>query len=127
MSEPTNKPGRKMDVVSPIGDRVLIRRESQRTTTKAGIHLPDGIKIPTLKGRVLAVSVKVSIDADYADIKTGQRVLFNPSRQIPVDFEQGDNPLFVVPVEDVVAVINQEDADGAENQRAQGRRPTDVE
>jgi len=31
-------------------------------------------------------------------------VLFNPKQAIPVDFE-ADNQLFVVPVEDVVAVF----------------------
>ena len=36
------------------------------------------------------------------------KVLFNPKRAVPVDFE-GDNRLFVVPVEDVVAVFRRED------------------
>jgi chaperonin GroES len=35
------------------------------------------------------------------------KILFHPKNAIPVDFEQ-DNQLFVVPVEDVVAVFRRE-------------------
>ncbi|HIF55425.1 MAG TPA: co-chaperone GroES, partial [Methylococcaceae bacterium] len=35
------------------------------------------------------------------------RVLFNPKGSIPVDFE-GDNRLFVVPIEDVVAIFRRD-------------------
>ena len=42
-------------------------------------------------------------DADYP-IEQYDRVLFNPRHGVPVDFE-GDNRLFVIPVEDVVAVF----------------------
>ena len=37
-------------------------------------------------------------------LQAGDKVLFNPKQAIPVDFE-GDNRLFVIPVEDVVAVF----------------------
>jgi chaperonin GroES len=36
-------------------------------------------------------------------------VLFNPRHGIPVDFE-GDNRLFVIPVDDIVAVFRREGA-----------------
>lgn len=93
----------KMEVVEPIGDRVLIRKDEDRKTTKKGIHLPDKIEIPTLTGRVVAISAKVEKDADYP-ISKYDRVLFNPKHAIPVEFD-GDNRLFVIPVEDVVAVF----------------------
>jgi len=93
----------KLEVVVPIGDRVLIRKDEDRKKTKAGIHLPDKIEIPTLTGRVIAISKKVENDADYP-LKRYDRVLFNPKHAIPVEFE-GDNRLFVIPIEDVVAVF----------------------
>lgn len=96
----------RIDVVEPIGNRVLIRKDEDKKTTRSGIHLPDKIEIPTLTGRVVAVSVQVTNDDDYP-IKKYDRVLFNPKHGIPVDFE-GDNRLYVVPVEDVVAVIRSE-------------------
>ena len=97
-----------MEVVEPVGKRVLIRKDEDRKVTKVGIHLPDKMEIPTLTGRIVAVSRQVERDEDYP-VKQYDKVLFNPRHAIPVDFE-GDNRLFVVPVEDVVAVFRR-DAD----------------
>ena len=68
------------------------------------------MEIPTLTGRVIAIAVKVANDYDYP-IKKYYRVLFNPKHGIPVDFE-GDNRLYVIPVEDVVAIIRREGSGG---------------
>ena len=92
-----------LETVEPIGKRVLIRKDEDKKTTKTGIHLPDKIEIPTLTGRVVAVSAQVGNDPDYP-VEQYDRVLFNPKEAIPVDFE-GDNRLFVVPVENIVAVF----------------------
>jgi chaperonin GroES len=92
-----------LETVEPIGKRVLIRKDEDKKTTKGGIQLPGNIEIPTITGRVVAVSAQIERDEDYP-ISQYDRVLFNPKGAIPVDFE-GDNRLFVVPVEDVVAVF----------------------
>lgn len=92
-----------LEVIEPIGKRVLVRKDEDKKQTKAGIHLPDKIEIPTLTGRVVAVSAQILNDADYP-IAQYDRVLFNPKHAIPVDFE-GDNRLYVIPIEDVVAVF----------------------
>ena len=99
---PTKKPA-PLEVVEPVGPRVLIRKDEDKKTTKAGIHLPDKIEIPTLTGRVVTVSAEVEDDEKYP-IDQYDKVLFNPKGAVPVDFE-GDNRLFVVPVENVVAVF----------------------
>jgi len=99
---------RKLETVEPVGKRVLIRKDEDRKITKVGIHLPDKIEIPTLTGRVVAISAQVERDADYP-IQQYDRVLFNPRHAVPVDFE-GDNRLFVIPVEDVVAVFRSDKA-----------------
>ncbi|MBC7771911.1 MAG: co-chaperone GroES [Pyrinomonadaceae bacterium] len=96
----------KLEIVEPIGARVLIRKDEDRKQTKSGIHLPDKIEIPTLAGRVVAISSQVEKDENYP-IKKYDRVLFNPKHAIPVEFD-GDNRLFVIPVEDVVAVFRRE-------------------
>lgn len=93
----------KIETVEPIGKRVLIRKDEDKKKTKGGIQLPDNIEIPTITGRVVAVSAQVERDADFP-LKQYDKVLFNPKHAIPVDFE-GDNRLFVVPVEDIVAVF----------------------
>ena len=101
------KPGvRRLETVEPVGSRVLIRKDQDKKETKGGIHLPDKIEIPTLTGRVVAVSAQVQADEDFP-ISRYDKVLFNPKHAIPVDFE-GDNRLFVVPVEDVVAVFRKQ-------------------
>ena len=92
-----------LETVEPIGKRVLIRKDEDKKQTRSGIHLPDKIEIPTLTGRVVSISARVDHDEDYP-IANYDRVLFNPTDAIPVDFE-GDNRLFVVPVENIVAVF----------------------
>lgn len=96
-----------LEVVEPIGDRVLIRKDEDKKRTKGGIELPNNIEIPTITGRIVAVSAQVERDEDYP-IRQYNKVLFNPKNAIPVDFE-GDNRLFVVPIEDVVAVFRREE------------------
>ena len=106
MSGTSNKKRETLEVVEPIGKRVLIRKDEDKKQTKSGIHLPDKIEIPTITGRVVTVSAEVSSDSNYP-IEQYDRVLFDPKGAIPVDFE-GDNRLFVVPVENVVAVFRRQ-------------------
>ena len=93
----------KLETVEPLGKRVLIRKDADKKQTRGGIQLPDNIEIPTITGRIVALSHQVERDEDFP-LKQYDRVLFNPKHAIPVDFE-GDNQLFVVPIEDVVAVF----------------------
>jgi len=99
-----------LEVVEPLGLRVLIRKDEDKKQTKSGLHLPDKMEIPTLTGRVVTISVQVENDENYP-IRQYDRVLFNPKHAIPVDFE-GDNRLFVIPVEDVVAVFRKDSGSG---------------
>ncbi len=92
-----------LEIVEPIGKRVLIRKDQDKKQTKGGIQLPDNIEIPTITGRIIAISAEVENSRDIP-LRQYDKVLFNPKGAIPVDFE-GDNRLFVVEVEDVVAVF----------------------
>jgi chaperonin GroES len=101
-----NKKDAKQDqfeTVEPIGKRVLIRKDEDKKETKGGIQLPDNIEIPTITGRIVSVSAEVEISDDWP-LRQYDKVLFNPKGAIPVDFE-GDNRLFVVDIENVVAVF----------------------
>jgi chaperonin GroES len=91
------------ETVEPIGKRVLIRKDEDKKETKGGIKLPDNIEIPTITGRVVAVSAEVETMAEIP-LRKYDKVLFNPKGAIPVDFE-GDNRLFVVEIENIVAVF----------------------
>ena len=96
------------DFVEPLGMRVLIRKDESRHKTRGGIVLPDQAEIPTITGRVVEVSLQVERDSDFPIAKY-DKVLFHPKNSIPVDFEQ-DNLLYVVPIEDVVAVFRKSDS-----------------
>lgn len=89
--------------VEPLGLRVLIRKDESRQQTRGGIVLPDDAEIPTITGRIVEISAQVANDDDFP-IKKYDKVLFNPKSAIPVDFES-DNLLYVVPLEDLVAVF----------------------
>jgi chaperonin GroES len=91
------------ETVEPIGKRVLIRKDEDKKETKGGIKLPDNIEIPTITGRIVSISAEVENSPDIP-LRQYDKVLFNPKNAIPVDFE-GDNRLFVVEVENVVAVF----------------------
>jgi len=110
---PTRSSKSSFETVEPLGKRVLIRKDEDKKTTKGGIQLPGNIEIPTITGRVVAVSAQIERDADYP-VAQYDKVLFNPKNAVPVDFE-GDNRLYVVPIEDVVAVFRRpRAADGPE-------------
>lgn len=91
------------ETVEPIGKRVVIRKDEDKKETKGGIQLPDNIEIPTITGRIVSVSAEVEICSDWP-LQQYDKVLFNPKGAIPVDFE-GSNRLFVVEIENVVAVF----------------------
>lgn len=91
------------EYVEPLGMRILIRKDEARQQTRGGIVLPDSSEIPTITGRVVEISVQVSRNEDFP-IRKYDKVLFHPKNAIPVDFES-DNLLYVVPVDDVVAVF----------------------
>lgn len=91
------------EFVEPLGPRILIRKDEARQKTRGGIVLPDQAEIPTITGRVVEISVEVENDEEFP-VRKYDKVLFHPKQAIPVDFES-DNLLYVVPIEDVVAVF----------------------
>jgi chaperonin GroES len=95
-----------MEYVEPIGLRVVVRKDEPKRTTKGGIALPDAAEIPTITGRIVAISAQVENDENLP-LRQYDKILFHPKNAIPVDFEH-ENQLFVVPVEDVVAVFRRD-------------------
>ena len=106
MADRTEQQKGKLETVEPLGERVLIRKDEDKKVTKGGIELPDSIEIPTITGRIVTVSAQVEADDNFP-IRQYDRVLFNPKNAIPVEFDPG-NYLYVVPIEDLVAVFRKE-------------------
>ncbi len=95
-----------LQFIEPIGPRVLVLKDEPKRETKGGIALPDAAEIPTITGRIVTISKQVSHNEDVP-LRQYDKVLFHPKNAIPVDFES-DNQLFVVPVDDIVAVFRKD-------------------
>lgn len=106
------KKSQTFEYVEPIGARVLVRKDEPKRETRGGIALPDAAEIPTITGRIVTISVEVENDEDMP-LKQYDKILFHPKNAIPVDLEH-DNQLFVIPVEDIVAVFRRGDKVGQE-------------
>ncbi|MDA1179218.1 MAG: co-chaperone GroES [Planctomycetota bacterium] len=108
MTKPKEKA---FEYVEPIGARLLVRKDEPKRETRGGIALPDQAEIPTITGRIVTVSAQVANNEDVP-LRQYDKILFHPKNAIPVDFES-DNQLFVIPVEDVVAVFRRGKPDSA--------------
>ena len=96
------------ETIEPVGARVLVLKDEPKRQTKGGIALPDVAEIPTITGRIVTISRQVEHDEDMP-LRQYDKIIFHPKNAIPVDFEP-DNQLYVVPVEDVVAVFRKNPA-----------------
>lgn len=103
----------KFDIIEPVGKRVVIRKDENRRETKSGIVLPGNHEIPTLTGRVIAISKQIENDPDFP-IRQYDKVLFDPREAIPVEFEP-DNKLFVVPLDNILAIFRKSEIAPAED------------
>ena len=95
------------DIIEPMGERVVIRKDENKRETRSGIVLPDSHEIPVITGRVIAISKAIENDEDQT-IRVYDKVLFDPREAIPVELEH-DNKLFVVAIERVVAIFRRSD------------------
>ena len=77
--------------VTPLHDRVLIKRIEEKETVKGGIIIPDTAKEKPQEGEVIAVGAgKIEKGVRVAlDVKAGDRVLFGKysGTEIKVDDE----------------------------------------
>ena len=96
------------ETVEPIGARILVRKDDPKRETRGGIALPDAAEIPTITGRIVSISALIENDEDVP-LRQYDKILFHPKDAIPVEFEH-DNQLFVVPVDDVVAVFRSDES-----------------
>ena len=78
--------------VTPLHDRVLIKRIEEKESIKGGIIIPDTAKEKPQEGEVIAVGAGKTNDEGKRialDVKTGDRVLFGKysGTEIKVDDE----------------------------------------
>ena len=109
-TKPGGKRRSEYDVIEPIGERVVIRKDENKRETRSGIVLPDSHEIPVITGRVIAVSKQIENDDDQT-IRQYDKVLFDPREAIPVELEH-DNKMFVVHIDRVLAIFRRSDQVG---------------
>jgi len=81
----------------PLGNRVLVKRVEEATTTMSGIIIPDNAKEKPSRGEVVAVSKEVDV------LKNGNEVLFGKYAGNEVSFE--GSKYIVLEVEDIFGII----------------------
>jgi chaperonin GroES len=94
----------------PLGDRVLVKRVEEETTTKGGIIIPDTAKEKPQEGEVLAVGPGGrDEDGDYIamDVKVGDRILFGKWSGTEVKIDGDD--LIIMKESDILGVLDKSD------------------
>lgn len=89
----------------PLGDRVVLKRESAESTTSGGIVLPDTAKDKPQKGTVISVGEgSVSRDGKRTalTLKAGDRVIF--SSYAGDEITVGEDEYLLLRESDVLAV-----------------------
>jgi chaperonin GroES len=92
--------------LQPLGDRVVVERESAETTTRGGIVLPDTAKDKPARGTIVSVGNGRMLESGSRapfQVKVGDRVLF--SSYAGEEFKVGDRELLLMREEDILAVI----------------------
>ena len=92
--------------ISPLQDRVVIKRMEEERTSPGGIVIPDTATEKPIKGQVVAVGKGKLLENGEIrplDLKAGDKVLFGKYSGTEVKVE-GDE-LLVMREDDVMAVI----------------------
>ena len=66
--------------LQPLGDRVVVQRESSEATTSGGIVLPDSAKDKPARGVIISVGDGVLLEdgsRSQLQVKVGERVIFS--------------------------------------------------
>ena len=95
----------------PLGDRVLVKRVEEETTTKGGIIIPDTAKEKPQEGEVLAVGPGGrDEDGDYIamNVKVGDRILFGKWSGTEVKIDGDD--LIIMKESDILGVLDKSEA-----------------
>jgi chaperonin GroES len=90
----------------PLGDRVVLERESAEETTAGGIVLPDSAKDKPQRGKVISVGDgRVLKDGKRhpLTVKRGDRVLF--SSYAGDEFKLDGNELVLMREDDILAIL----------------------
>jgi chaperonin GroES len=92
--------------LTPIGEKVVVKRMEAETKTKGGIVLPDTAKEKPKRGKIIAVGEGRRTDAGELvkpSVKVGDQVIFTSfgGTEVTVDGEE----LLIMSQDDILAII----------------------
>lgn len=93
--------------VTPQGDRLVVRRVQQPTTTIGGVHLPDTAQEKPIEGEILAVGPGRTLDNGTLlkpTVKVGEHILFPKYSGTEVTIDGAE--LLIIAEKDVLAVVD---------------------
>ncbi|GMV82958.1 MAG: 10 kDa chaperonin [Planctomycetota bacterium] len=93
--------------VTPLGDKVLVKRLEAEEKTAGGIVLPDTAKEKPKEGKIIALGSGKTLDDGSRgefQVKKGDRVLFSSyaGTEVKIDGEE----YLLMPEEDILAVVS---------------------
>lgn len=93
--------------LQPLGDRVVVERDSSDEVTTGGIVLPDSAQDKPARGKVISIGDGRLLDDGQRhplQVEPGDRILF--SSYAGEVFKVGDDELLLMREEDILAVID---------------------
>ena len=92
--------------IRPLGDRILVQRVEEESTTAGGIIIPDTAKEKPQEGKVVAVgNGRVTDDGktQALDVKKGDKVLFSKYAGTEVNLDGAEH--LIIREDDVLGVV----------------------
>ena len=93
--------------LQPLGDKVVVERDSTEEKTAGGIYIPDAAKDKPARGTIIAVGTGKLLDdgtRGKMQVKKGDRVLF--TSYAPETIKLDDDELLLMSETDILAVID---------------------
>jgi len=92
--------------ITPLGDRILVKRVEEKEQVKGGIIIPDSAKEKPQEAEVIAIGTGKRDDSGKLipfEVKAGDRVLI--SKYGGTEVKIGDETLLIVREDDVLGVL----------------------
>ena len=92
--------------IRPLGDRILVTRVEEESTTAGGIIIPDTAKEKPQEGKVVAVgNGRVTDDGKTQplDVKKGDKVLFSKYAGTEINLDGAEH--LIIREDDVLGII----------------------
>lgn len=94
--------------VTPLYDRIIVKRFNQEERTKGGIIVPDSAKEKPAQGLVMAVGtgrISEAGEVQKLTVKKGDKVLFGKYSGTEVKLGDGEEECLIIREDDVLGII----------------------